>query len=259
MPVALPNLKVKLASFPGISWPISKIAAHDNGVAVGRLEFPSVSAEVQGSTLMVPVAKTSLNVIPGHEDGFINFIANLITKPSHTFAVGGNTDVWFKLPSLSENSASSGADSSKTLTVTNVGLSGPVTIRGLNNFPEMEYVELVSLTKDADSDVTTAETMINIHNPSELSMKLGDLVFNMLNDIGDLVGVVKIPNLHLAIGDNVVPATVTFSDLDVYDTLTAKSNTFTIVGFEGSSKHFVATKALCSFRSHITIPKLETA
>ncbi|KAF9897807.1 hypothetical protein BX616_004952 [Lobosporangium transversale] len=257
MPISLPNLQVRLASLPGTSWPIVSLANHDNGVAIAEFDFPMAPAEVKDSIVKNPIERNVVNILPGLEDAFSNYLANIITKPSYTFSIGGNVDASLKVPSLSGNSKSSDADSSKTLTATNIGISAPVTVRGLDNLQKIEYVELVSLTKDADSGVTTVAQKLNIHNPSELSMNIGDIALNILNANGDLMGVINIPSLYLAIGDNAVTATATFTDPDTYNTLTTKSNTFTLAGFDGSVKNPILAKALCSFVSHIAFPKLE--
>ncbi|KAF9897169.1 hypothetical protein BX616_006065 [Lobosporangium transversale] len=259
MPLTLPNLQVKLASIPGISWPIKKLATRDNGVAVGMSEFPSSPTEVEGSMLKSNVGVAPLKAVPGYEDGFVNFIASLFAKPSHTFAIGGNVDIWYKVPSLSSGSESNGADSSKTLTATNIGISAPVTVRGLDNLQRVEHVKLESLTKDADSGVTTLVHTINVHNPSELSIKMGDLVFNLINADEDVKGTITLLNVNLARGDNFMRATTTFTDSDIYDSLTSESNTFTFAGFKGTAKHLVSDAVLSAYRSHLTIPKFEAA
>ncbi|KAF9914050.1 hypothetical protein BX616_009075 [Lobosporangium transversale] len=216
-----PSHQVKMISFPGINWPVKKVANRDEGVAVATYNTPSAPVEVNGGTFKSTLEGSTLDGISGREDEFSNFIMNIITKPSHTLVISGNSDIWLGALGTSRSSEPSGADSSKTITVT-------------HHFTRLEQ-------------------------PSEhRACEPRDSVFNMLNDNGDLVGVAKIPDLYLAIGDSFVTATATFADSDAYNTLTTKSNTFTIAGFEGSAKHSYLAKALCAIRSPFTLPKLET-
>ncbi|ORZ07550.1 hypothetical protein BCR41DRAFT_412324 [Lobosporangium transversale] len=193
-----PSHQVKMISFPGINWPVKKVAnrhtAFDEGVAVATYNTPSAPVEVNGGTFKSTLEGSTLDGISGREDEFSNFIMNIITKPSHTLVISGNSDIWLGALGTSRSSEPSGADSSKTITVT-------------HHFTRLEQ-------------------------PSE----------------------------HRACepSDSFVTATATFADSDAYNTLTTKSNTFTIAGFEGSAKHSYLAKALCAIRSPFTLPKLET-
>ncbi|KAF9897127.1 hypothetical protein BX616_006147, partial [Lobosporangium transversale] len=253
-----PDLKVKLASFPGISWPVKEITSRDDGVAIAKYECSSAPAKVKGSILRSTIGNTILEVISGQEDKFSKLIADVISKPSRKFLINGNSDVTLEIPSFSRDSESSATGPPNTLTATNIGISAPVTLRTLDTIP-IEHLSLTSLTKDADSGKTTMVHTIKVRNQSQLNLKLGDAMFNLLDANGELVGVASIPDLFLARGDNEMTATTTFNNLEAYDILRAQSNTYSIVGFEGSVKNPILANGMTVINSPFVIPKLEVA
>ncbi|KAF9898811.1 hypothetical protein BX616_003587 [Lobosporangium transversale] len=246
----------KLIPIPGVNYLVKEVANHftliDDGVELVKMESPSAPAEVKGNVVKTAVENTALKIIPGQEDGFSKFIEAVLSRPTYTLTINGNVDVKGQIPGTS-------AASSKLLTLTNIGVSSSFTLRCMGSSVQIEHVKLVSLTEDADSGAVTLVHDINIHNPSQLNLKLGDSAFHLLNADGVLVGVANIPNFNLAMGDNVMTSTVKFTDSDTYNALTTTSNTFTVVGFDGSTKNPILTKAMGAFKSQITIPKLEAA
>ncbi|KAF9898810.1 hypothetical protein BX616_003586 [Lobosporangium transversale] len=284
------SVSVKLASLPGISLPVKKFSGHyasyisaivaikyenfnkfpslflflqkDGGVAIAKLTAPSTSAKVKGRILKFTLGTTALKTIPGQEDGISKFIETLVIQPSHTFTIAGNADVTIKIPGIpllgGVSSLVSPSASSKTLTATNVGFSSPITLRGVKGF-WVKYLSQKHFTRDSKSGITTLVYTANFHNPSQVNMRLGDTKYNVLNAKGELVGVINIPNLYLAMGDNVVTATTTFTNPDAYNALTTKSNAFTVVGFKDTVKNSILAKAMVGIKFQMTIPQIVAA
>ncbi|KAF9914817.1 hypothetical protein BX616_007506 [Lobosporangium transversale] len=247
------GFNMDLLPLPKVSWPIEqgtcKVTVINDGVAIAEFIGPSTSVEMKGATLGAVIRDTFLNILPGQEDGFTKFAEALISEPSHAFTITGNADVTLRVPSI---------PAPKTLTATNIAFSSLLTLQTCNNFP-MEPIGIVSYTRDPASGGGSMVYTIKVHNPSQLTLKLGDSKFNVLYTNGDYVATAEISDLSLFMGENIVTATLTSTDPNIFDALTSQANTFIIAGFEGSVKHPLMAKAMRVFRSQITIPKIEVA
>ncbi|KAG0282755.1 hypothetical protein BGZ97_008862, partial [Linnemannia gamsii] len=91
-----------------------------------------------------------------------------------------------------------------------IPLNVKTTMAGLQGLKDIKFVSLVNLNPDAwISGFTFVTTIVNIHNPSQLTLKIGDM--SMAAGYGgygpdDRIGFTQLYNLLLVPGDNIVPS-----------------------------------------------------
>lgn len=101
---------------------------------------------------------------------------------------------------------------------------------------------------------------VNIKGASNLSVKIGDVVFNTVNSDGKAIGTTTLEALSLEQGDNIVTA-VTTLDLSLSDTtafvgaLSQGEVALTHLGFDNSSQNKAILSALQSLRISFSVPK----
>ncbi|KAF8923364.1 hypothetical protein BGZ58_003039, partial [Dissophora ornata] len=228
----------------------------DNNIAIATFDTPSSPASVSGGILSTVVGNCALKIIDDQKDNFSNFISALITQPSHTFTLRGSVDATLTASIPGSSALGSFAPTAKTFTVTDVGFSSPITLQACNNFPALQYIRQVSLTHDATTGEFTLVSEVNIHNPSQLVLILGNLTFRTVDKTGVFVGMSMMKNLKLQMGDNTVTVVTTSTSMDAYNVLVSTGETFYFEGFAGSSEDPILAKGISALRTSAMIPKL---
>ncbi|KAF9173354.1 hypothetical protein BGX21_011165 [Mortierella sp. AD011] len=209
------------------------------GIEIAEFTTPTSATTVVGNTVSTVVGNSQLNILSGQEANFVAFMSDLISKVSLAFIIRGNLGVTIKTPLPYKPSVS----------IPSIAYSAPITLQGCANFVNVEFLKQISLTKDAAGQYTLTSS-INIRNPSQLVLEMGTVELNLFGEKG-LIGVTTFTRLELAMGDNIVTAVTVFTDESVL-----AGGTFTLQGFDGSSKSGILAKALAEVKVKINIPKL---
>lgn len=218
-----------------------------DGIPIATFDTPSSPTTVNAGTLSTEVKNSLLKINPGQEGPFAAFMANLITKEDVPFTLRGNVDATFttKAPFVGP------------FRVTNIGFDSPISLRGCASFPKIDYLEQVSLTFDPATGFYTLESLVNINNPSQLVLNLGDISFQTIDKAGLSVGTTIFKNMNLEMGDKQFTAVTTITVKTAYDALIANGDTFTFQGSKDSSANPILAESLKSLTTQVVIPKLK--
>ncbi|KAG0212065.1 hypothetical protein BGX28_006963 [Mortierella sp. GBA30] len=239
-----------MLSIPGVTLPIDTIRQHlilvDNHVQLGNIDTPWSTAQVSGPTLTTSFPSSTLNVFSNAHAAFSAFISALSTSASHPLTLQGAVDAQLNLGVFGR------------LTIPGIGFKATVPFAGLNNLNQVKYLYLIDTNFDTPGYIYLT-TIINIVNPSKLSLKLGDVAFSTATS-GGYVGVSTIKNLSLVPGDNFV-LSATALDLsfpastDFLANLGNADGVLTLTGYNKTSSNPALNDGLASVKSQLIVPK----
>ncbi|KAF9164368.1 hypothetical protein DFQ26_001504 [Actinomortierella ambigua] len=244
------NIVAKMLSIPGIDLPITSVRQHviliDNGVQLGQFTTPWSAANVKNGELQTSFASSTLNVFPDAKVAFANFVGGLSTSASRSVTLKGAVDAKINLGLLG------------TVTIPGIGFKATTQLAGLNNLQDIAYNVLVDPDMARTPGFLYMTSIININNPSKLSVSLGNITLDTAGPTGR-AGVSEITNLALVPGPNTIIST-TALDLslqpanDILLNLGASDQVLTMSGFDGTSKNPVLNAALRTMKSTVTVP-----
>ncbi|KAG0218690.1 hypothetical protein BGX31_011526 [Mortierella sp. GBA43] len=234
---------------------LAGVTIEDNGIPIATFNTPSSPGHMEGNTFVSIVQNTPLKVIPGKQDKFVGFLQSIFTQKEHTYVIHGGLDavVQLDLPlGIGQTS----------LNTPRIAFKSPVTLKGFDNFPKVDFVKQIDSTFNPATGVCTLTAVFNIHNPSQFDMKLGDISLQVLDQSGVVVGIAAMKDTRLQMGDNHITGVVTStgpSGKELYKTLTTTGGTFTFQGYEGTSSNPIVAQGLRKFKAPVAIPKLSPA
>ncbi|KAG0231340.1 hypothetical protein BGW41_002206 [Actinomortierella wolfii] len=244
------NVVAKMLSIPGIDLPITSVRQHviliDNGVQLGQFDTPWSAAYVKNGELQTSFATSTLNVFPDAKAAFANFVGGLSTSASRPVTLKGAVDVKLNLGIFG------------TMTIPGIGFKVTTTLAGLDNMKDIAYNILVDPDMAREPGFLHMTSIININNPSKLSVNLGDITLNTAGPTGH-AGTSTIKGLSLVPGSNTIVST-TVLDLslgpanDILNNLGAGDQVLTMSGFDGTSQNPVLNSALRAVTSKVTVP-----
>ncbi|KAG0218191.1 hypothetical protein BGX33_008209 [Mortierella sp. NVP41] len=244
------SIVATMLSIPGITLPIDSVRQHiiliDNGVQLGTIDTPWSAAKVQGSSLTTSFASSTLNVFPDAHTAFTNFVSALSTSASRDVVLQGSVDAKLNLGIFGH------------MTIPGIGFKVTTAFKGLNGLSNIKYVFLVDTDTSSVVGTIFMTAIVNIVNPSNLSLKLGTVSFNTTFD-GVYVGPSTIKNLVLVPGDNYLLSSTTL-DTAVPGTLALLANIgvgdsqLTLSAYSGTSTNIALNAGLAAVRSQMTIP-----
>ncbi|KAG0368590.1 hypothetical protein BC939DRAFT_469914 [Gamsiella multidivaricata] len=243
------SIVATMISIPGITLPIDSVRQHiiiaDNGVQIGNIDTPWSAASVKGGQLSTSFTKSTLNVFPNSHAAFSSFISSISTKASHPVTLQGSVDAKLNLGIFGH------------LTIPGIGFKATTPFAGLNGLSNTKYVYLIDvLLGEKFVDLTS---VININNPSKLTLSLGDVQFSTASDKG-FVGISTVRNLVLVPGDNYV---LSYTALDnsvqaandfMYDILFAASSLY-MSGYKDTSANVALNAGLAVVKTSLVIPE----
>ncbi|KAG0274642.1 hypothetical protein BGZ95_009584 [Linnemannia exigua] len=189
-----------MLSIPGITLPIESVRQHiiivDNGVQLGSIDTPWCASNVQGSTLTTSFPSSTLNVFADAHTAFTNFVSVLSNSATHDVTLQGAVDIKLNLGVFGQ------------LTIPGVGFKTTTTFHGLNGLKSVDYVFLVDTDTSSVFGTIFMSAIVNIKNPSNLSLKLGTVTFHTTFN-GAFVGPSTIKNMVLVPGDNYLISSTT--------------------------------------------------
>ncbi|KAF9360086.1 hypothetical protein BGX34_007966 [Mortierella sp. NVP85] len=242
------SIVATMLSIPGITLPIDSVAQHiiiaDNGVQIGNIDTPWSAASVKGGALTTSFPTSTLNVFSTSRTAFSNFISSLSTKASHPVTLQGSVDAKLNLGIFGR------------LPIYGIGFKTTTTFAGLNNLPNTKYVYMIDTVLTPQFIYLTS--VININNPSKLTLSLGDVRFSTSTDKGN-VGISTVRNLKLVPGDNYV---LSYTDLDMskpastafLNDLYTTDVTLLLDGYSNSSNNVALNAGLAAVKSSLKIP-----
>ncbi|KAI9232765.1 MAG: hypothetical protein BYD32DRAFT_490976 [Podila humilis] len=240
-----------MLSIPGITLPIDSIRQHiiltDNGVQIGNIETPWSAASVNGGTLTSSFPSSTLAVFPTSHKAFSNFIGSLSAAKTKTVTLQGAVDAKLNFGIFGH------------LTIPGIGFKTDTVFQGLNGLTEIKYLYLIDNNYDFANNKMTMTTIVNIKNPSNLSLKLGDVNFST-SSAGEYVGISTIKNLNLVPGDNyVISGTVLEIGRDAafkfLNSLETADGTLVMSGFNATSSDEALNAGLGALKSNLVVPK----
>ncbi|KAF9116653.1 hypothetical protein BGX27_000572 [Mortierella sp. AM989] len=165
--VSSDNMIARLTHIPGFTWPIQKVQIRDNGKDVGRLESPYQPASVTGGIVSSTISRSIMAVFDDSRQAFSEFVTALATKDRHTFAIKGSADIIFSLGLLG------------THHINGVDFLSDLTLKGLNNLPDIKCKAITDIIPGNENELVL-KAKLDILNPSQLSLTLGDLTLSIL-------------------------------------------------------------------------------
>ncbi|KAF9995686.1 hypothetical protein BGZ80_001229 [Entomortierella chlamydospora] len=279
--VSSDNMIARLTHIPGFTWPIQKVqltvVIRDNGRDVGKLESPYQPASVSGGIISSTICRSTMTVIDGSRPAFSDFVTALVTKDQHTFAVRGSADIIFNLGLLGKHS------------INGVDFLSDLTLRGLNNLPMIKCTAITDITVNGNELLLKAT--LDILNPSQLSLTLGDLTLSILSLANDLssedknqvkdgasadgsgeeqrnpqqtipqpMGTITLDNLSLTLGMNGSRTATIKLDTSLETTrqflkgIEKEPKTVQLRGFHGTSKNEALASGLASMTTSLVMP-----
>ncbi|KAF9562024.1 hypothetical protein EC968_005403 [Mortierella alpina] len=167
------------------------------GEVVGRLNAPSAGVSVVGKRVTTTTPQAPLVIGAGSKEVYHHFIADLSADTTYELGLRGVASSKLDLGPFG------------TITVEGIRLDVRTSVDGLQGLRHIKYVSILSMMPV--DGLLTVSSLMNIHNPSKLTLHLGELVFkaNMFNYSDEtLLGVSRNMDLRLVPGANVVPARV---------------------------------------------------
>ncbi|KAF9129752.1 hypothetical protein BGX30_013825 [Mortierella sp. GBA39] len=264
--ITLSSPDMKVGVIPGIPIPITStrqdVILVDNGVEIATFSTPWVPGVMNGNVLKTTVGSTTLNVNDANRDKFSAFITSLTMDPTHTFTLKGTVDVILTLPI-----PASPFGAPKTITIAGIYFESDITLKGFNNFPDIEFVELLEKTENADNSFTI-KSKVNIKSASQLSVKMGDVQFNTFDAVSsEPIGVTVLEQLTLVPGggDNIIIAVTTSTSAttnphDIFTRVSENGEQFRFEGFSTSSTTDpILSKGISAVKATVAIPALNKA
>ncbi|KAF9911104.1 hypothetical protein EC991_004658 [Linnemannia zychae] len=239
-----------MLSIPGITLPIDSVRQHiiivDNGVQIGNIDTPWCASNVQGSTLTTSFPSSTLNVFPDAHTAFSNFVSVLSTSASHDVTLQGSVDIKLNLGILGH------------LTIPGVGFKTTTTFQGLNGLKTVDWVFLVDTDTSTVFGTIFMSAIVNIKNPSNLSLKLGTVTFHTTFN-GGFVGPSTIKNMVLVPGDNYLISSTTLDTsvqavVDLLANIGSGDSVLTLTTDANTSANAALNAGLAAVSSQLTIP-----
>ncbi|KAG0055936.1 hypothetical protein BGZ83_006861 [Gryganskiella cystojenkinii] len=243
-----------MLSIPGITLPIDSVQQHiilvDNGVQLGNIDTPWSAASVNGGTLTTSFSSSTLNVFPTAHTAFSNFVSALSTSTSHPVTLQGAVDVKLNLGFFGH------------LTIPGIGFQAATNFQGLNNLAGMSYIFQVNSDFMSDPGAIILESIIKIHNPTNLSLKLGNVNFATAATGANSgpVGNSTITGLTLVPGDNLVASTTVLDQslpagsAFLGNLFGGQDQTLVLTGYDKTSSNVALNAGLAALKSDLFIP-----
>ncbi|KAG0361116.1 hypothetical protein BG005_009103 [Podila minutissima] len=240
-----------MLSIPGITLPIDSIRQHiilsDDGVQIGSIETPWAAASVNGGTLKTSFPTSVLSVFPTSKAAFSKFVGSLSAAKSKPVTLQGAVDAKLNLGIFGH------------LTIPGIGFKVNTPFQGLNGLTDLKFMFMIDYVNDFQTNLMTMTTIVNVKNPSNLSLKLGDISFDTVFK-GEHVGYSTIKNLSLVPGDNFVVSTTVFDNslpacTAYFGTLANGDGPLDLLGYSGTSKNIALNGGLGALKSTMIVPK----
>ncbi|KAF9905606.1 hypothetical protein EC991_001505 [Linnemannia zychae] len=194
----------KLPFADGLHIPIIKLAQSvqildKNGQVVGTLTTPYSNATTAGSKVSTTSIAAPLVIADGSHEIYEGFISALSLQDSYELGLRGTADSILDFDALGK------------IEVKGIPLDVKTSLAGLQGLNDIRFLALADINL-ALVGQQTISSAINIHNPSQLTLNIGDLaLITGTNNFTDdtIIGTSFLKNLRLVPGDNPLVALLT--------------------------------------------------
>ena len=237
--------------------PIAKLAQNvqildKNGQLVGTLKTPYSDAVAVGSKVSTNTPESPLVVADGSHDIYTAFIEDLNMKDTYELGLRGTADSILNLGALGE------------IEILGIPIDVKSSLAGLQGLNNIKYLAFVDINRDFVTEITYAKTAVNIYNPSQLTLNIGDL--DLVAGLegftdADVVGSSLVKNLRLVPGDNRVVAILAIPDKSpkgVYFmnvVMKTRESTLNMWAHSKSTSNAALNAGLKSLRAGVLLPK----
>lgn len=200
-----------------------------------------------------------MHIVPQSHAAFIDFVAALATKAAHTFTIKGNADIIFDLGRLGIH------------TLHGIDFISDMTLRGLANLPNITCKSAVIVRNaeehenPASAYAVTIQCQLDIQNPSQLSLILGDCILATTVEGNHHVGMTTLESFSLMVGMNsnksgkIVLDTTIDAAKSLVKALEVQDQRVYLKGFRGTSKNEALSAGLVALLTSFVIPRFESA
>ncbi|KAF9170029.1 hypothetical protein BGX20_009532 [Mortierella sp. AD010] len=244
------DLVASMISIPGITLPISSIRQDvliaDSNNQIGTFSSGWASSSVSGSSLKTTIPTSTFNVFSNSQAAFGTFISSIANEETYALTLKGSVDAKLNLGIFG------------TMTIPDIGFDANVPIAGLNGLKVIGYTYLLSTTFSTTGNIGLG-VIVNLPNPSKLTLNLGDVSFSTAS-VDGFVGYSTIKGLTLAPGNNYVIATTTLDNKQpaankIFSSIYTSNVTLTLTGYNATSSNAALNAGLASMVSQMTIPQ----
>ncbi|KAG0276353.1 hypothetical protein BGZ95_007658, partial [Linnemannia exigua] len=181
------------------------------GQLVGTLNTPYADVTLDGVKVSTNTPQAPLTVAAGSHDIYTSFVSDLNMQASYELGLRGTADSILSLGPFGD------------VEIKGIPLDIKTSMAGLQGLKNIKYMALIDFQQSPPYTMVT--TSVNIYNPSQLTLNIGDMSMNAGQDGFTpevQVGVTLLKNLRLVPGDNKIVSLLTTS------TQTAAGNKFAI-------------------------------
>lgn len=258
---------MKLSNIPEIAnvCYLSPYFLHQNkSTPVASVDTAWEPASMKGSNVQTTFTRTDMATTDKQLTDYSAFLSGLILNKSYTYELIGTTDVIARLSIPGAYMLPYGDSApTKDITISGIGVSTTITLGGFEGFKALEVVGLPTLQKTGDGSRFTLTLNLNFKSPSpELTMRFGDVTFQVANSAGVAVGTILLRDWTVKPGDdNPVTAVLTEDgeSAEIVSTLTTAGDKLTLSGFKDSSKNLGLAGALAGVKIDLAIPAAKEA
>ncbi|KAF9355369.1 hypothetical protein BGX26_006649 [Mortierella sp. AD094] len=220
-----------------------------NGAVVGTLSTPYSAVTRSNSTVTTTTPAAPLVIADGSHDIYSTFIGDLNDATIYDMGLQGTADSILDLGALGK------------IEVKGIKIDVKTSLAGLQGLKTATYINKVAMELDSVANIKVV-TLVNIHNPSSLTLTLGTLDFyaGLSTDDAGFAGHGLLYDLKLVPGDNNVIATVElFSNTTAYgiiaNSMFTQDTAIILWTFPGTSKNPALAAGLKKLQTTTVLPK----
>ncbi|KAK3824793.1 MAG: hypothetical protein J3Q66DRAFT_326052, partial [Benniella sp.] len=199
-----------------------------NGQVVGTLNTPYANATTSGDTVTTTTPAAPLEVAAGSHEIYSAFIGDLNLADKYELGLRGSANSVLDLGVLGK------------IEVKGIKLDVKSSLDGLQGLKNVQFLSVVSIdSPEGFMEVTSA---VRIHNPSKLTLKLGNMVLRSGYNTTEsgFAGNSYMTDMVLYPGDNDLSTLLRLdrsypSATDIVNNLLTQNTTLVLYGFDGSS------------------------
>jgi hypothetical protein len=218
-----------------------------NGQVVGRLDTPLAPATAVGNTVTTTTPAAPLQVASGSHDIYSAFIGDLNLADTYELGLRGTTSSVLNLGVLG------------MIEVKGIKLDVKSSIQGLQGLKDVKLMSIAGI--GLSNEGTKVTSVVKIHNPSKLTLKLGNMILKAgLNTTAPgYSGKSYMNDMVLAPGDNELGALVVMetggpATTEIFNALNVGDVKLVLYGFEGSSPNPALAAGLGSLVTGVVLP-----
>ncbi|KAF9179869.1 hypothetical protein BGZ51_006611 [Haplosporangium sp. Z 767] len=222
-----------------------------DGQLVGTLNTPYASAVATGNTVTTTTPSAPLVIADGSHEIYSKFIGDLNAATTYELGLRGTANSILNLGVLG------------MIEVKGIKLDVRTSLDGLQGLKRADFLVLLFIDIGMKPGYISTGTMVNLYNPSKLTLTLGNLELRAgLNDTAaGYVGPNEMESLRLAPGDNHIISVVHLESRqggagnEVALRMATDDTIITVTSMDGSSKNPALDAGLKTLRTSLLLPK----